>query len=144
MARFVQGRLGEKITVSDMASVAALSRFHFARSFRITFGEPPMKYVSRMRVYAAIRFIATGLPLAQVSVLCGFSSQSHMNQSFARKVGRTPGSFRPVVTPYMISSTCVRHNPCFSFRVELLPGERLSSKPCWMDECESYLKGSSA
>ncbi|MDW4500617.1 helix-turn-helix domain-containing protein [Sulfitobacter sp. D35] len=34
------------------------------------------------------------MPLAEVAIAAGFSSQSHMTDVFREKVGTTPGKFR--------------------------------------------------
>jgi AraC family transcriptional regulator len=92
---FVSEHLFDDITLADMARVAGLSTFHFARTFAAAFGVPPHCYVSRMRLDRAMAQIADGkLPLAQIAFDARFSSQSSFTRAFRRATGITPAEYR--------------------------------------------------
>jgi AraC-like DNA-binding protein len=83
-------------TLEQLAAVARLSPYHFARQFRRATGLPPHQYVIARRVERAKGLLQAGtdLSLAQVAAHAGFSDQSHFCQHFRRIVGVTPGQFR--------------------------------------------------
>lgn len=108
VASYVAHNVRNKITIAQMALVASLSEYHFARAFHATFGLTPMRYVRRIRVGMAIRLIAEGLSLSEAAHECGFASQSHMNQTFNRLGIQTPGQYRPVVTAHLPHIDCGR------------------------------------
>jgi AraC family transcriptional regulator len=68
---------------------------HFSRAFRCYFGCSPVEYLRRLRVEEARRLLlATSNPGAMIAIQCGFSDQSHLNRSFLRQMGVTPGAYR--------------------------------------------------
>lgn len=92
---YVHSRLGESISVADLAAVACLSPAHFHRVFRQSAGMTPHQYILEMRVGEARRLLAkTRLPVAQIADRCGFSSQSALTHVLRRRTGMTPGTVR--------------------------------------------------
>jgi AraC family transcriptional regulator len=91
---YVHAHLGQNLALADLAAVAHLSEFHFARLFKQTTGLPPHQFVIRQRVERAKQLItARRLSLAQVAVDVGFSDQSQLTRHFKRLVGVTPKRF---------------------------------------------------
>ncbi|MEO0561160.1 MAG: AraC family transcriptional regulator [Chloroflexota bacterium] len=93
---YIDAHLDESLTLDGLATVARCSRFHFARLFKASAGEPPLTYVTRQRVERAQRlmFDHPEWTLAAVALACGFADQSHLNRHFKRIVGVTPGQYR--------------------------------------------------
>jgi AraC family transcriptional regulator len=92
---FISTRLVDKIALAELAAVAGLSTFHFARMFKRAVGVSPHRYVSRLRLENAMAEIAAGkLSLAQVALNAGFSSQASFTRAFLRATGVTPGEYR--------------------------------------------------
>jgi AraC family transcriptional regulator len=83
-------------TLEELATVARLSPYHFARQFKAATGLPPHQYVIARRVERAKKLLQGGgdLSLAEVAVDVGFSDQSQLSRHFKRLVGVTPGQFR--------------------------------------------------
>jgi AraC family transcriptional regulator len=78
-----------------MANVANLSRFHFARAFKKSVGEPPYAYVLRQRIERAkILLKTTKMQVNEVAVATGFKTASHFVRAFQHAVGSSPGAFR--------------------------------------------------
>lgn len=92
---YIEANIYKAIGLTEIASVAALSPFHFSRSFRERMGVSPMRYVSGRRVEAARRMLATTtFSLTQIAYACGFASPSHFSTTFKSFTGRTPGDVR--------------------------------------------------
>jgi AraC family transcriptional regulator len=92
---YIDLHLEDDFTISDLAQVAHLSEFHFARVFATTMGMPPQRYVSQRRLAAAKKMIAVGkLPLSEIAFRSGFSSQASFTRAFRRATNMTPGEFR--------------------------------------------------
>lgn len=91
---YIHAHLDQNIPLADLANVAQLSEFHFARLFKQTTGLPPHQFVIHQRVERAKGLIAEGrLSLAQIAIDVGFSDQSQLNRHFKRLVGVTPKRF---------------------------------------------------
>jgi AraC family transcriptional regulator len=91
---YIHAHLDQNIALAELADVANLSEFHFARLFKQTTGLPPHQFVIHQRVERAKRLISAGrLSLAQIAIDVGFSDQSQLNRHFKRLVGVTPKRF---------------------------------------------------
>ncbi|GFK93073.1 Multiple antibiotic resistance protein MarA [Fundidesulfovibrio magnetotacticus] len=82
------------VSLEELAAVAGLSPWHFARSFTAQVGMPPHVYQLGRRIGLAKRLLAAGEPIAQVAAVAGFADQSHLTNRFKSVVGITPGAFR--------------------------------------------------
>lgn len=92
---FVDERLGEPVTLADMAAAAGLSRMYFAAQFRATTGVRPHEYLLRRRVEKAQEILQQSQePLAQIALAVGFQTQAHFTTVFRRFVGETPSRWR--------------------------------------------------
>jgi AraC family transcriptional regulator len=96
VVEYIEERLDAGPTLEQMAAVARLSPFHFARQFKASTGLPPHQYVIARRIERAKQLLqgGGGLTLAQVAARAGFSNQSHFSHHFKRLVGVTPGQFQ--------------------------------------------------
>jgi AraC family transcriptional regulator len=92
---FIEANLGHNISIASMAREAALSPYHFAHCFKVSFGTTPHKYMLQRRMEKAFDMLKAGhAPIADIAVSLGFSSQSHFTQVFKQYTGRTPGQER--------------------------------------------------
>jgi len=95
---YVEDRLAETISVEEVARYSGMSPQHFARVFKASFGVPLHRYVLQRRVARAQQMLARpGVPLAEVALACGFSSQAHLGFVFKAHTGMTPGQYRRAV-----------------------------------------------
>lgn len=91
----IEQNLGRSLVLSELAEVARLSPFHFARAFRHDLGLPPRAYVLERRLdHAREAILNTPERLDTISYRVGFSSQQHMTATFRRRHGITPGALR--------------------------------------------------
>jgi AraC family transcriptional regulator len=95
VSAYIETRLDSTIGTVDLAGLVKLSVFHFCRAFRASFGESPHTYVMRRRVERAQgMMLRTSSSLAQIAIECGLADQAHLNKSFRRFVGQSPGAWR--------------------------------------------------
>jgi AraC family transcriptional regulator len=96
VVEYIEAHLDASPTLEQIAAVACLSLYHFARQFKTATGLPPHQYVIARRVERAKQLLqaGTGLSLAEVAAHAGFSDQSQFSHHFKRIVGVTPGQFR--------------------------------------------------
>jgi AraC family transcriptional regulator len=95
---FIEAHLSGEISLSDLANIAGLSRFHFARSFSRTYGRSPHQHVLMHRIGRAATLLATTrTPIGEIAVLTGFSSPARLSTAFRRMIGRSPRQFRAAI-----------------------------------------------
>jgi AraC family transcriptional regulator len=91
---YIDHHLGDEISLEDLARVAGLSRFHFARQFRAHTGESPMGYLLRTRVERAKALLRDSQTrVVDISAELGFADQSHFARRFRRLVGMPPSVY---------------------------------------------------
>ena len=85
----------EKLTVADLARVAAMSEAHFSRVFRRETGHPPLDYLIRLRLQKARLLLMAGdESITEIAIRCGFATPSHFADCFQRHFGSTPSAYR--------------------------------------------------
>jgi AraC-like DNA-binding protein len=83
------------IRTEELATLAHVSPFHFCRVFHRSFGAPPHRYITLIRVECAKLLIRdTSASLGQIAAECGMADQAHLNKLFRRFVGTSPGAWR--------------------------------------------------
>ena len=93
---YIEEHLDGNPSLEQLAAVARLSVYHFARLFKAATGLPPHQYVILRRVERTKQLLQAGtdLSLAEVAAGAGFSDQSQFSNHFNRLVGVTPGQYR--------------------------------------------------
>ncbi|GAC1359787.1 MAG: hypothetical protein NVSMB44_10230 [Ktedonobacteraceae bacterium] len=90
----------EDISLETLASIANLSAFHLARTFRQAVGLPPHAYQIQLRMSHARKLLAQGFSVSYVAHETGFFDQTHFTHQFKRHVGVTPGTYRKTARFY--------------------------------------------
>jgi len=96
VVEYIEEHLDAGSSLEELAAVARLSAYHFARQFKPATGLPPHQYVILRRVERTKQLLQAGtdLSLAEVALNAGFSDQSTFTRHFKRLVGVTPRQFR--------------------------------------------------
>lgn len=96
----VDVRYFESLAVDDLARAAGLSKAHFSREFRRTFGESPHAYLLSRRLERAATLLRnTDHTVAEVCLSVGLSSVGSFTSSFKRAYGVTPTVYRASFPP---------------------------------------------
>ncbi len=92
---FVAAHYGTRITVTEIARAAGYSTYHFARSFKMTTGMTPFRYIQSVRLDKAKEMLLNSYAsLNEIAVRCGFSDGESFSQFFRRVQGIRPGIYR--------------------------------------------------
>jgi transcriptional regulator GlxA family with amidase domain len=85
----------DALDVEWLARSVALSRAHFIRSFRATFGETPHRYLQRRRIERAMALLReTDRPVTEICFEVGFASLGTFSRTFHEVVGVSPSAYR--------------------------------------------------
>jgi AraC family transcriptional regulator len=88
---FIEAHLGEELSIERLSDVAALSPFHFLRSFRAAAGVPPHRFVKMRRMERAKEMLLSGSPLRSAASATGYKSRSWFAAAFKQHFGHGPG-----------------------------------------------------
>lgn len=92
---YIDANLEEDLSLADLAAIADLSQFHFARSFRKSTGQTPQQFVTQQRIERAKQLLAKAdLPIIEIGLQTGFKNQSHFTTLFRKYTKFTPKSWR--------------------------------------------------
>ena len=93
-------RYFEPLTVDDLAGAAKLSRAHFSREFRRTFGESPHGYLLTRRLERAAALLRmTDRSVADICFAVGLQSVGSFTTSFKRMFDVSPTAYRASFPP---------------------------------------------
>jgi len=92
---YIHGQLAAPLQLAEIAEIAGLSEFHFARMFKQSMGIAPHQYVMNARIIRAESLLYnTELDITTIALDCGFSSTSHFSNRFKSLRGVSPSIVR--------------------------------------------------
>lgn len=92
---YIHEYLGNNLNLAELAAVAQMSQYRFARAFKNATGFPPHKYLILQRIERAKNLLeGDKLSIAEISYELGFTSQSHFTAAFRKLTGMTPKYYR--------------------------------------------------
>lgn len=81
--------------VAELAGLMGASRSSFAEAFTRTVGESPAKYVGKVKMFQARRWIANdGMRIAVAAHRLGYDSEASFSRAFKRIIGHPPSAAR--------------------------------------------------
>jgi len=94
-SRYMREHLAERIDLSSLSGVLAVSPDHLGRVFKRHMGTTPHQFLIDLRLEAAEGLLAeTDLTVTQIAWRVGFASPSHFVTTFRARTGTTPLEFR--------------------------------------------------
>jgi AraC family transcriptional regulator len=92
---FMEAHLAEDTSLNVLADLVRLSPYHFLRSFKQSFGQPPYRYWTRRRIARAKALLANPRSsITEIAFDVGFSGTSAFSATFHRITGQTPTDYR--------------------------------------------------
>ncbi|UWZ40494.1 helix-turn-helix transcriptional regulator [Dactylosporangium roseum] len=83
------------LDLAQVAAVAAVSKYHFVRCFEATYGETPMRYLTRRRIERAQDLLrSANLTVTEICMIVGFTSMGSFSARFTKLVGESPIAYR--------------------------------------------------
>lgn len=95
VVNFIHASFQQDLSIATMAEIAAMSEFHFLRSFKSSLNTTPHKYVMHLRMqYTSELLSNTHMSIADICYSVGFHDPSSFTRLFKRYFGVTPKQFR--------------------------------------------------
>lgn len=92
---YIENNLENNVSLTELAEVAGVSLYHFAKAFKQSMGATPHQYVLDRKVDRAKELLRDpNRSVLEASARTGFVDQSHFTKIFRRLVGVTPTEFR--------------------------------------------------
>ena len=92
---YIHANLSNPFSLSETAKFAALSPFHFLRSFKIITGETPLAYSQRLRIERAKWLLCrTRLPISEIAHQVGYESLASFSTLFRQHSQVSPTEYR--------------------------------------------------
>lgn len=86
---------GRPLDLDEVALVAGVSKYHLVRCFEATYGETPIRYLTRRRIERAQDLLRlANLTVTEVCMLVGFASLGSFSSRFTQLVGESPTAYR--------------------------------------------------
>ncbi|WP_284745767.1 helix-turn-helix domain-containing protein [Amycolatopsis sp. RTGN1] len=101
---WARSRLGTPLTVTDLATHAAISPATLHRKFRAELGTTPLAWLTTERVTLACRLIERGeLRVDRVAEASGFGTAANLRLQLRRHTGLSPSAYRRRFGPVPVS-----------------------------------------
>ncbi len=92
---FIAHHLQDDLTVDDLSEQACMSKPHFFRCFKNTFGITPVEYINARRIELARELLATtDRSLTDICYQIGFNNTSYFSRLFKRYEQLSPSAYR--------------------------------------------------
>jgi len=95
VVEYINNNLDKKISISELAKISNLSKFHFHRVIKGLLGEPIGNYIARTRVETATLLIRyTNLEIQDIAYQVGYAKASSLNKIFKQYYNISPTEYR--------------------------------------------------
>jgi transcriptional regulator GlxA family with amidase domain len=95
VVKILRSRPSGRWSVDAMAQSAGMSRTSFNVSFRAVVGQPPMAYLTELRLRRAAGYLATTTKsVREIAHMVGYGNEASFSKAFSRLFGRPPGEYR--------------------------------------------------
>jgi AraC family transcriptional regulator len=93
--RYLEAHVERRVPLGELAAIARLSPFHFARAFTRTVGMPPHRYHLRLRMERACTLLARSeMRIIDVALAVGYETPQALARVFVQQHGMTPSEWR--------------------------------------------------
>jgi AraC family transcriptional regulator len=95
VSRYIKEHFSERIPTAVVARLVGLSRFHFCRTFKQSFGTTPHRYHTNCRIeQAKVLLAGRARSVTDIGLTVGFSTSASFATAFRRATGFSPSEYR--------------------------------------------------
>lgn len=141
---YVETHLEQKLTLEAVASAVHYSPYHLHRSFAACIGQTLHSYAVRRQLTEAARLlVSSDMPILDIALLLGYTSQQAFSAAFKAMYKLPPAQYRyqqiyyPLQLPLALSAQCSSR----SFQREDIRLAVVSDIPAWLALLRSVVDG---
>ena len=91
----IHANIDKPLSLDDLAMIAGMSKFHFAKSFRQAMGIPPHQYLVQARMEKARALLSDEmLSIPQIASRVGYADPGQFSAQFRKLIGLLPAQYR--------------------------------------------------
>lgn len=95
MLSFIHENYAKKLSLDEIAQSASVSKRECLRCFQNGIHESPFDYLMGYRIECAKKMLkSTDVPITEIALATGFSTNSYFSKIFRRESGETPRNYR--------------------------------------------------
>ena len=92
---YMEEHLAGSVPLATLAALVRLSPYYFCRAFKQSFGMPPHRYHTRLRIEQAKTLLARPFSsVTEIGLTMGFQETSSFSAAFHKTTGLTPTAYR--------------------------------------------------
>lgn len=91
---YIDEQLLEQLSLDKISSEIGISKYHFIRLFKNTFGISPYQYLKRKKLQLAKQELVLGKPIAEITFQLGFADTPTFTKAFKQEFGISPGQMK--------------------------------------------------
>ncbi|MDD5698144.1 MAG: AraC family transcriptional regulator [Victivallaceae bacterium] len=94
---YINEHPNRELDLSFLAGQAGMSRFHLVRSFKAKYGEPPIRYLRKLRIEKAKNLLLqepADRKIYEIAATAGFNDPLYFSRIFKQCTGMSPEKFR--------------------------------------------------
>jgi AraC family transcriptional regulator len=90
---YIESNFTEDLSLGQISQQAGISKYHFIRLFKNTFGLSPYQYLKRFRLEAAKKALLSGKTLKEIALELGYADLAAFSKAFKQNFGYSPTKF---------------------------------------------------
>lgn len=105
---YMENHYNEDLSIEELAQYSGLSSRHFRRIFQRIYSISPTKYMTILRIQAAMKALQNPhLSITEIALLCGFSDSNYFSRKFKAETGKSPLEYRKYIQGLSNSSITI-------------------------------------
>lgn len=92
---FMLQHLQQPLSLEQLAAVAGMEKFHFAKTFRRLTGQAPLQHFQHLRMARACEWLDAGeAGIAEIALRLGYADAPYFSRQFRQVTGMSPSAYR--------------------------------------------------
>jgi AraC-like DNA-binding protein len=91
---YIENNINSKFCLEELAKIANINKFGFAKKFKASTGMSPMNYILMKKIFSSKKNICKNSELTQIAFDYDFSDMAHFSKTFKRYVGLSPKIYK--------------------------------------------------